>query len=464
MIFRDNFSIFKLYNEYPKKSRLIWCIFQFKYLPRRKQYKSAFGGIVTLLVYSLSLMYFIYKIQSWQSKQILPIITSQNVPQTYQEINFTNTISLKCGSFCFFGYYQDGAFINLTLLQPIANESSRRSSIFKPENLSLVLNTGSKTEQTPLGERQGFIYFKVCTMDPELTSYGQIVYHITQHYVDDNFLFKNCNINKQSLINSSGGHAGFLTLLISVNANQVEQYIQYPKLGYLLADVGSIMSILLSLSIIVQILNSKLIEDQLYFDIISFYFPDYKKNTIRKNLLGKITSITLKDHLVDQSQFLLHYELMKERAQEKFSVTNRIYEISRLQFVLQTLVDRQKLILSHQMGIKMLNQSMSTMQYHLNTFNLGYFTILSIYKIYEINEEEDQIHLQSPQQTLIIQRIGRFLSHNDTFSFILIYLSYKCTKYFDNQYMKMRHINKQEFIKLLPTILQLRIQNKKTSL
>ena len=34
------------------------------------------------------------------------------------------------------------------------------SSIFRAESLSLVLNTGSKTDKTPLGERQGFIYFK----------------------------------------------------------------------------------------------------------------------------------------------------------------------------------------------------------------------------------------------------------------------------------------------------------------
>lgn len=40
-------------------------------------------------------------------------------------------------------------------------------------------------------------------------------------------------------------------------------------------------------------------EDQLFFDIISLYFPHYKKYTIKKNMFGKITSIALKNHIVD---------------------------------------------------------------------------------------------------------------------------------------------------------------------
>ena len=44
--------------------------------------------------------------------------------------------------------------------------------------------------------------------------------------------------------------------------------VLFPKLGALLADVGSIMSTLLSLSIIVSIVNGTLLEDQLHQEII----------------------------------------------------------------------------------------------------------------------------------------------------------------------------------------------------
>ena len=47
----------------------------------------------------------------------------------------------------------------------------------------------------------------------------------------------------------------------------------FQKLGaLLLADVGSIMSTLLSLSIIVSFVNGTLLEDQLHQEIIQFIF------------------------------------------------------------------------------------------------------------------------------------------------------------------------------------------------
>ena len=53
--------------------------------------------------------------------------------------------------------------------------------------------------------------------------------------------------------------------------------VLFPKLGaLLLADVGSIMSTLLSLSIIVSIVNGTLLEDQLHQESIQFYFPILK--------------------------------------------------------------------------------------------------------------------------------------------------------------------------------------------
>ena len=31
--------------------------------------------------------------------------------------------------------------------------------------MSLILNSGNKTKETPLGSRQGYLYFKVCNND-----------------------------------------------------------------------------------------------------------------------------------------------------------------------------------------------------------------------------------------------------------------------------------------------------------
>ena len=54
------------------------------------KYKSALGGLATIILYSCNLAYFIYKIYLWQTRQILPTITSQTNSINYFEKNFTN--------------------------------------------------------------------------------------------------------------------------------------------------------------------------------------------------------------------------------------------------------------------------------------------------------------------------------------------------------------------------------------
>ena len=75
--------------------------------------------------------------------------------------------------------------------------------------------------------------------------------------------------------------------MIGVDSLSETQLIIYPKLGEILADVGSIMSTLMILKIIVIVVNSKLLEDTVLNKIISFYYPEITTLKFEKNVLGQ---------------------------------------------------------------------------------------------------------------------------------------------------------------------------------
>ena len=52
---------------YLKKADFFGVIFNWNLSTRDKKYTSAFGGLITILVYATSLLYFIYKIYLWKT-------------------------------------------------------------------------------------------------------------------------------------------------------------------------------------------------------------------------------------------------------------------------------------------------------------------------------------------------------------------------------------------------------------
>ncbi|CAD8097800.1 unnamed protein product [Paramecium primaurelia] len=143
----------------------------------------------------------------------------------------------------------------------------------------------------------------------------------------------------------------YMSLYYKIDNIQQKQIIIYPKLSEVLAEAGSIASTILLISYLVIILN----ENQLYQDainqVISLYFPDFASIKIKKNILGQIIQVERDGKLLDLNSFKIQYSKLKRISEIKLSISNQIYEISRIQIILQTIFSSQFINQSHQKGI-----------------------------------------------------------------------------------------------------------------
>ncbi|CAD8193644.1 unnamed protein product [Paramecium octaurelia] len=143
----------------------------------------------------------------------------------------------------------------------------------------------------------------------------------------------------------------YVSLYYKIDNIQQKQIIIYPKLSEVLAEAGSIASTLLLISYLVVILN----ETQLYQDainhVISLYFPEFVQIKIKKNILGQIIQVERDGKLLDLNAFKTQYQKLKRISQTKLSISNQIYELSRIQIILQTIFSSQFMSQSHQKGI-----------------------------------------------------------------------------------------------------------------
>ncbi|CAD8129845.1 unnamed protein product [Paramecium sonneborni] len=159
--------------------------------------------------------------------------------------------------------------------------------------------------------------------------------------------------------------------LIGVDSLSETQQIIYPKLGEILADVGSIMSTLMMLKLIVIQINSKILEDTLLNTIISYYYPEMQQVSFERNFLGRITNVSKNGKVIqDKVGFLKYYEQLKDFTKDKLTILNQIYEISRIQFILLSIQSKQAFRHSHQIGIRLYNNHMINQSYQID-YNEG---------------------------------------------------------------------------------------------
>lgn len=110
--------------------------------------------------------------------------------------------------------------------------------------------------------------------------------------------------------------------LLRLDSSTTVDMIVNPKIGVILADVGSIISTLLMLKIVVFMVNEWLLEDELLFRIISFYYPELPQLKIHKNIIGKVTSVFRNDHEVNLAEFKSFMVKSKAVAKRKLTSLN----------------------------------------------------------------------------------------------------------------------------------------------
>ncbi|CAD8130694.1 unnamed protein product [Paramecium sonneborni] len=213
--------------------------------------------------------------------------------------------------------------------------------------------------------------------DPRRSYYSQVMLKQQETILDDGVLFKNQKshlfLNNYELINQEV-EKQFMPDTIAFISNDIYnlnisnsylfridnifviEEISMTKLGQVLAQIGSIVQLIFLLKYVALYYNNELLQNQLFHDILSMYYPELKN--IKINIFNKFEF----DEEINQCQVpiknlkLIYGQLLK-RAKEKCRLNNIIYEISRVQFILEQQFGNRILLGSHQLGKKLSKNS-----------------------------------------------------------------------------------------------------------
>ncbi|CAD8067504.1 unnamed protein product [Paramecium primaurelia] len=428
--------------------------YQQEIFKNEKQFKSAFGGITSLLLYTLSMVYFFYKLFLWLNGDILPRVSIQKTTQNYADVSFEynpiifQVVGMSGDNFIdpfskteniitpYFSYVDDIVISKKQLMLDSGIPPTRNgiSTSITPQDITLVLNQQGVSQDSPKTQRQLMILFEQCDssqydncankekqeqffkqplntffltiqmqqyntklkdfemiskqiyfiLDKETALYTQLLFKITTSITDTGFFLESIENQKlisdfqttsqqlpQSNFEQSFGNKYLGLFLIGIDSLSETQQIIYPKLGEILADVGSIMSTLMMLKLIVIQVNSKILEDTLLNTIISYYYPEIQQVQFKSNFFGKIISISKNGKQIsDMTSFIRFYDQLKDNTKEKLTLLNQIYEVSRIQFILQSIQSKQAFRQSHFLGIRLQNNNMANQSYQID-YNEG---------------------------------------------------------------------------------------------
>ncbi|CAD8195320.1 unnamed protein product [Paramecium pentaurelia] len=404
------------------------------YKPKLKQeqnnYKTVLGGIISILIYLVSFIYFCYKIYQFGKNEVNPI---QSIAYEYtQNLTITNNDNLL--SFEILGTKINPFNRTAQILVPVMvsqgiNESSNQITYaivfyqyddiynnqeinfetqkYTPKNLSLQNGLGDYPNRIMIGlqvcnslqhkncadnslidqffnqsnlliktsvitEQYNSFQRSINNMSTELnfaidrytTFYQRIIMQTQFLQIDDGPLFPSYNskwifCDSQVQTQSLGPtfkrdfESIFLTEL-SMSFVTQRKVVQYIKVSQVLADVGSIFSSLMLLSIIISSINEFLMEEELLQQIIGIYYPQFcQLQFTRLFNFGPVTEVKYKDKIINLEQFLKFYKNAKTIAKNKLTVHSSIYQTSRLQFAIQGLISRESLKKLNFQGIKL---------------------------------------------------------------------------------------------------------------
>ncbi|CAD8109111.1 unnamed protein product [Paramecium sonneborni] len=405
-------------------------------------YQSKIGGIVSLIIGSISLIYFLYVIILWIDHQIPPIASIKQQTISYAEFSLSDSI-IELELQDFFGeldpFRKENNIITPNLYR-ILNTTivDKPIPLFSSENkpfkisisdgtivlnhdytgndgrlemtqLLLVLEGCSNQTAVPgsycadedvitqyLSKLHGFLFLTIklnqlksstgqleeiqkqyyTALEPSKPLYSQVMLKQQESIVDDGILFNNYEnyyfLNNYELIHQPVDNL-FTAQVVSQMSKKAYQFKSYgcylfridnisvlesitlPKLGQILAQVGSIVQVIFLLKYIAIYYNKMLLENELLHEIVSMYYPEIKK--IKLNYLNEFVNSEQQENSRNKSyeNVKFKYKTFIKRAKEKCRLDNILYEISRIQFIIQQQFGDQVLQQSHQMGGKLSN-------------------------------------------------------------------------------------------------------------
>ncbi|CAD8075046.1 unnamed protein product [Paramecium sonneborni] len=411
-----------------------------------EKYQSKIGAVSTLILSSVSLMYFLYIFVLWNTNQIAPTISSQQKTLGYAEFQLQEPIiELQLQDFTgdIDPFQKENniitpllfKFLNTTIQEEPTHLFSTQEKPYtiSINNLSLVLNTLVEYDEKQQQQTQYSIVFARCseslqiddsycadenTIDEYLSKfhgflfitiylsklnsvtteleqfkkqyytsfdtnkplYSQITLKQQETIIDNGILFNNYKHHKflnnyelisqetdrqftKKVINSMSNFSytfdSYGSYLFRIDNISIVEEISYPKLGQILAQIGSVIQLLFLLKHIVIYYNNLLLENKLLNDIIKMYYPEFKD--FRINFLNKLqfsleNNVHLKQPIENIQQI---HSTLQQGARQKCRLINILYEISRIQFILQDKFGDQILSQSHEMGAKLSNKQIN---------------------------------------------------------------------------------------------------------
>ncbi|CAK93420.1 unnamed protein product (macronuclear) [Paramecium tetraurelia] len=166
--------------------------------------------------------------------------------------------------------------------------------------------------------------------------------------MDDGFLFPNSNqqtyLSDLSVLTTQfdqeyaqKAYGQDIIAVLYFNLDQVKtvNMVEYPKISEILADTGSIISWILSISFIVSKYNENLSNDKAQKDIITMYYHDFNDFIIQKNWMGQIKKVNYKGKDYDLKKSIEILNKLDSIAIKKMNYLNLQNEVAKLQLILQ---------------------------------------------------------------------------------------------------------------------------------
>ncbi|CAK68788.1 unnamed protein product (macronuclear) [Paramecium tetraurelia] len=149
------------------------------------------------------------------------------------------------------------------------------------------------------------------------------------------------------------GDETYASLYVVMKGNQVKTIFEYPNAGDLLANIGSIVSILFMFRHLIVIFNSYYLNEKIVHDLITYYYPQFPQIKIYKNWKRDIVKVILHNQQLDLNEYLRFYQNIKQKIEQKLTFVNMVYEISRIYILIRADKLQHEIKKCHAVGLKL---------------------------------------------------------------------------------------------------------------
>ncbi|CAD8058511.1 unnamed protein product [Paramecium primaurelia] len=208
-------------------------------------------------------------------------------------------------------------------------------------------------------------------LSPAYIQYTQITIQQKEIDLDDGLLFENKvthklindfyiinqSIDNQYIQNIASSFStqkfqlnAIFAYQISIDNLQISERIIKPKLSAVLAYIGSIVQVIFLLKYLAIFINNQQFKEEMQTEILQMYYPKLKNVKVKRNFFGKITSTNQSNEDNQNQIFIKQYEDHLNLAFKKIRLINIIYEISRIELLMEKHFGIQKICECNQLG------------------------------------------------------------------------------------------------------------------